>query len=226
MEKKDDHYVRLSYDFDETVCWGFENWPITSVTAIKTRNKDWFFYSTPGQVFSYQRWIPREKRTLIFKLKSDLMDSLNELPKTWLRDDETGWQNFDCLFKRLQLRLPRDYLAEIVGAKLTETNKREVVRDVERAMRCYLTEKEGFSALAFADGILFAGCRNGSLIIPDEHLQQEGKHAVRQFRYPINAMCTIDEETMESGIRQKVTRNIQMKAVHAKQKPVAMRKAA
>ena len=67
------------------------------------------------------------------------MDSLNELPKTWLRDDETGWQNFDCLFKRLQLRLPSDYLAEIVGAKLTETNKREVVRDVERAMRCYFT---------------------------------------------------------------------------------------
>ena len=222
-----------SYSGDITLAYGTEGFPVTAFIGLGDRE---YCFANPKRIFDCRiLYAQGKKKKLIFELKTSFDHELDELGEVVSRHDDISLRRFNAVFDALKRSFPEEFFIydresrkykihqDVYGNGDNSSFQRiAMLRNLERHIR----ENEGVSALALADRHLFAGCMNGKLIIPSNELQRSDAHIKYEFKYPVNALCGITEELMNNGLRQKITRNIAMKAVHARSRSAALRRVA
>src|SRR3989338_538856 len=210
MGKEMDRSPGVSHDqIEYKICYYSEEEPITAGAAYG----ETIYYTTPLKLFMKDGWFSDGQYSL-FALQTEIAKTSEEIRKILFFKTDSDWEQFCSIARRLRLRLPAEsFTYEGKTRGVTEKPSDGYYRPIDQIYKnllAYIRDNEGFSAVASADRIIFLGTMDGRLIAPHMHPQERHK-----FKHKINALCTIPEETMNDGIRQKAARRIQMRAVHA-----------
>ena len=208
--------LHSSFDYEVLILgYGDEDFSPSAFAAVN--NID-YYYCTPLKVLGCSLEDPFSGSILTLP---EFEDERKQLSGLLFKKDELSFRRFNAIFYRVKKSIPESYISGIhplTHVKSADLSGRYIGGELLFAVERYVGEKYGFSALAIADGNLLIGRNDGKLI-------DRSANILHEFSHPVNALCTIPEEIFD-GLRQRVVRNIQMKAVHARAKPVAVRRAA
>jgi hypothetical protein len=147
---------------------------------------------------------------------------------------EDAYYGEGSLFKHKTGRILDEAESLVDGAKLKQCYRNVWWHGPDRwgtnlfrrysALTDYFYKYIGISAVSVAEGELYIGCNDGKLISPS-YTNKVGTDIIRQFTSPINAMCVLPEELL-SGVRARILRGIETRALHAQKKFQGLRIAA
>jgi hypothetical protein len=217
-EKTYEYHVKDSFSEDFLVAFGAATEPVTALASLRGERYTTFWYTTPTTIMKHAWQYPYGGTRELHRLKTPLTQFLHTEP---LFAPSQG----DLIRRKRTATMHKfSQLTNTAVPELDVSASRWGLHFSQHVVD-HIAAHEGYSAVAYAEKLLFVGRATGELATLDAW-QTAMPEQVQVFQQPIAALCTINEETFDDGLRQKVTRAIQMRALHAQKRPAALRRAA